>query len=266
MGWNADQSGVISTYMKAAFMLLDLGREALDDGNPYKSSRTVGALGAFDYTHLMTLLGHVSIGRHSNFLKWHHRRLRPEAFGGRVHNLMTKKANYPIHGDLFASPALSMIFDYNAKINQRRNVGDGKGTFLLPTLFGEGCPTHPSYPAGHGSAAGVGATVLKAWFKEDFIFPDTMTVKPTADGTGLEPYVAGRDGEPLTIGGELNKLAYNITWGRNMSGIHFLDDGIAGNKLGEELAIRFLNEARETYAEAFNGFKLTKFDGTQVSI
>jgi len=51
-----------------------------------------------------------------------------------------------------------------------------------------------------------------------------------------------------------------------MSGIHFRDDGIAGNRLGEELAICLLSEGRDTYRESFNGFRLTKFDGKQIVV
>jgi hypothetical protein len=266
MGWNADQSSINSTYLKAGLILLSLGRVALDDGNPYKSTRVVGGLGTFDIAHLENLLGHCAIARHSNFQKWRHRRLRPEAFGGRVHNHIRGAASYPIHNTLLASKVLDRIYEYNATINKRRGNGDGKGTHLLPCELEEGAATHPSFPAAHGVSAGIGATLLKAWFNEDFVLPDSMTVMANSEGTALSPYKAGRDGPPLTIGGELNKLAYNITWGRNMSGVHYLGDGVAGNFLGEAIAIRLLVEARETYVERFDGFTLTKFDGKTISI
>jgi hypothetical protein len=266
MGWNADQSSVLSTYLKAALILLGLGREGRDDGNPYKSIRTVVGLGSFDFAHLMTLLGHVSSARHFNFQKWHHRFLRPEAFSGRIDNHLRGAAEYPIHNSLLSSSVLEKVHNYNATVNMRRGIGDNKGTYLLPCLFGEGSATHPSFPAGHGVAAGIGVTLLKAWFKEDYVLPDALTVKPSHDGTTLEPYLAGRDGPALTIGGELNKLAHNMTWGRNMSGVHFRVDGIEGNRLGEEVAIRILAEDKETCVEPFSGFTLTRFDGKRVTI
>lgn len=265
MGFYAGANSVLSPYIKAALITLGLGRQALDDANPYKQNKVLGGLGTFDFAHLMTLLGHVATAQHFSFHKWRHRLLRPEALGGRVHNHLKGQANYPLHNSLLHSGALERIHDHNAKINKRRNISD-EGSFLLPCLFGEGCPTHPSYPAGHGVAAGIGVTLLKAWFKEDFILPDSMTVKPNRDGTKLEPYKAGQDGPPLTLEGELNKLAYNVTWGRNMSGVHFQSDGIAGNRLGEEIMVQILSELRNSYTEPFAGFTLTRFDGRKTTI
>ena len=45
------------------------------------------------------------------------------------------------------------------------------------------------------------------------------------DGTALVPYT----GPPLTIGGELNKLAHNMSAGRDMSGVHWrVSDDLTG--------------------------------------
>jgi len=265
LGWAADQVSITSTYLKVGMLLLSLGRAALDDGNPYKGTRVVGGLGTFDISHLQTLLGYSATARHFNFQKWRHRRLRPEALSGRVHNHLSGRKIYPIHELLLNSSALPRIYDYNGTINKRRNI-DNQGTYLLPTLFGDGCATHPSYPQGHGTAAAFAVTILKAWFDEDFVLPDSLTMKPSPDGTRLEPYQAGRDGPPLTIGAELNKLVYNITWGRNLSGVHFRSDGVAANSLGQDLAIRMLAEQRLTYVEPFGGFTLTRFDGARMIV
>jgi hypothetical protein len=43
--------------------------------------------------------------------------------------------------------------------------------------------------------------VLEALFNPNFVIPEP--VEPTDDGLALRPY----KGEPLTVGGELNKLA-----------------------------------------------------------
>ena len=87
-------------------------------------------------------------------------------------------------------------------------------------------------------------------------------MQPRRDGTAVVPYRVGIDGPPLTIQGELNKLAHNLSLGRDMSGVHWRADDIEGNRQGEEVAIRILREARATYPESFAGFALTKFDGT----
>lgn len=97
--------------------------------------------------------------------------------------------------------------------------------------------------------------VLKAFFNESYILPNPVV--PSADGLSLLPY----SGSPLTVGGELNKLAANIAMGRNFAGIHWRSDGTEGIKLGEEVAIRILQDYRNTYHEDFFGFSFTKFDG-----
>ena len=70
-----------------------------------------------------------------------HRRFRPEAFGGRVHQTKRGAAGDPIHADLLNSMAL------------QRTYGS-KGSYLLPQAYPEGSPIHPSYPSGHGTVAG----------------------------------------------------------------------------------------------------------------
>ena len=105
---------------------------------------------------------------------------------------------------------------------------------------------------------------MKAVVDEAAVFP--LPVKPSADGTATTAYVAGVDGPALTVGGELNKLAHNFSFGRDMSGIHWRSDDVAGLAQGEEVAIRYLREQRATYAEPFTGFSLTKFDGTTITI
>jgi hypothetical protein len=130
----------------------------------------------------------------------------------------------------------------------------------LPQAFPEGSPLHPSYGAGHATVAGASVTILKAFFDESFVIPDP--VEAAADGTSLIPYT----GTALTVGGELNKLASNVALGRNFGGIHWRSDATESLKLGEELAIRYLTEERACCNERFDGYTLTKFDGTTVTI
>jgi hypothetical protein len=182
------------------------------------------------------------------FQKWFvHRRLRPEVFGGRVHNFVTGRAAYPIHSDVLISPALSYVFARN-------------GSYLLPQAFPEGSPLHPSYGAGHAAVAGACVTVLKAFFDETFVVPDPVV--PSSDGMALTPY----SGPDLTIGGELNKLAANIAIGRNFAGIHWRSDYTESLRLGEAIAISVLWDQRSTYKEHFGGFSFTRFDGSSVTI
>lgn len=266
MGQNAGQDSIYSAYFRASLILSRFGPEAVDPANPYASSRTQSGFATFGIAHLLGLVGRAhEAERHTWYNKWQvHRFLRPEVFAGRVHNVRTGAASYPVHSRLLGSPVLDRIFAYNQAVNGRRGLGGGTGSYLLPILFPQGSPTHPSFPAGHAFSAGSCVTVLKAWFREDAVVPDPM--KPRRDGSGLEPYVVGRDGPPLTVGGELNKLAHNLSMGRDMSGVHWRADDVQGNREGEEVAIRLLREARATYPESFDGFSLTKFDGTTIVI
>ena len=67
-------------------------------------------------------------------------------------------------------------------------------------------------------------------------------------------------GSPLSVGGELNKLAWNYGVGRVRS------DFSSALALGEELAISILRDERLTFREPFEGFSFTRFDGTRVTV
>lgn len=236
--------------LSACLVLLGFGQLALDPANPYLFSATQGGFTTFGAPHILDLVARAARAALEDawFQKFLvHRRLRPEEFGGRVHNRLTGDANYPINPELLNSQAVSEVF---SKF----------GTYLLPQAYAEGCPTHPAYPAGHATYTGAGVTMLKAFFKESFVIPNPVVA--SADGLSLLPY----SGQPLTVGGELNKLAANIALGRDTAGIHWRSDGIEGLKLGEAVAIGILQDYRNTYNENFSGFSLTKFDGTTIII
>ena len=57
-------------------------------------------------------------------------------------------------------------------------------------------------------------------------------MKASRDGLATEPYQVGVDGPALTLGGELNKLAHNLSFGRDMSGVHWRADDVQGNLQG----------------------------------
>ena len=82
------------------------------------------------------------------------------------------------------------------------------------------------------------------------------------DGLSLLPY----SGPPLTVGGELNKLASNISIGRNGAGVHWRSDGVEGMKLGEAVATSLLRDRANNYNEPFAGYSLTRFDGTTITV
>ncbi len=63
----------------------------------------------------------------------------------------------------------------------------------------------------------------------------------------------------------MNKLAANIALARNAAGVHWRSDYTESLKLGEEIAIRILQEQKLTYNEDHH-LSLTKFDGTSITI
>ena len=222
----------------------------LNVGNPYNNSQTQVGFGTFGGPYIKTLMCEVATRALKAiwYQKWFvHRRLRPEVFGGRIHNHVTGAAEYPIHSDILNSPVLG-------------GVSSRYGTFLLPQAYPEGSPLHPAYGAGHATVAGACVTILKSLFDESFVIPNPVVA--SADGLSLEPYV----GSDLTVGGELNKLAANVAIGRNFAGIHWRSDYVESLKLGEEVAINILRDQRATYNEPFNGFTFTKFDGTKITV
>jgi hypothetical protein len=230
--------------------VLNFNTYQLNHTNPYKTSRIQTGFTTFGSAHALDWVARVAnlALKPACFQKWAvHRRVRPEAFAGCVYNTVNGAAKYPVHADLLNSKALAA------------NIA-AIGGALLPQAYVEGCPLHPSYPAGHAVIAGACATVLKALFEETDLVSAVVT--PSDDGLSLLPDSAAA----LTIGGELNKLAFNIPMARNWAGIHYRSDASAGLLLGEAVAIAFLQDNVNTFTETFAGFQFTKFDGTAVSI
>jgi hypothetical protein len=237
----------------AALILLSMGPTALDDNNPYKSSKTqTGGITLGSQTILDLLARVTTIALKACwFQKWLvHRRVRPEEFGGLVHNHITGRATYPLPSELISGPGKQVL----------DRVFSSFGTYLLPMAYPEGSPTHPAYPAGHATLAGACNTVLKWFFKEDLAIPSPVVA--SSDGSTLNSYT----GPTLTVGGELNKLASNASIPRDTAGVHWRTDGEQGMLLGEAMAIGMLQDLANTNNEQFAGLSLTKFDGTTITI
>jgi hypothetical protein len=237
-------------YINAALMLISYGTPAVADSNPYKTSATQAAFVTWGIPGLLDLVSRAAVAAFKAgwYQKWlAHRRLRPEVFGGRVHNHLTGAATYPINSELLGSTALKHVFTRN-------------GNYLLPQAFPEGSPAHPAYPSGHACAAGSCVTVLKALFNESFVIPNPVVA--SSDGESLLPY----RGPALTVGGELNKLASNVPIGRDAAGIHWRTDAIQGLLLGEQIGLGILRDCKQICHETFPGFTITKFDGTVVTV
>lgn len=233
--------------LTAALILLEMEARQ-NPGNPYGASRGQMGFACFGQPYLLYLVATATQAALTAcwYQKWMvHRRLRPEEFGGRLANDLAKRASYPFHASLLDSAALGDMLSRHASA-------------LLSSSYPEGSPTHPSYPAGHAVVSGAGITVLKAFFDETFVIPDP--VMAGEDGVSVKRY----DGPPLTVGGELDKLATNIGMGRCFAGIHWRSDIEAGLRLGEEVAISVLREVKLTCHEPFSGFRFHRFNGQPV--
>jgi hypothetical protein len=244
-------------FHNAALILLNQGPEAILNANPYysrtnpyKYSKVQTGFATFGAPHVCSWLSRVTSAalEAAWYQKWVvHRRLRPEAFSGLVHATLLGAAQYPIASDLIRSGAIAANYQV-------------RGNYLLPQAYPEGCPLHPAYPAGHATVAGACSIVLKAFFDESGLMTDSVVAN--SEGTSLLPYMDSG----LTVGGEINKLVFNIAIGRNFAGIHYRSDAMAGFRLGEEVAIAKLQDLVNTLTEDFDGFRFTRLDGTPVQV
>jgi hypothetical protein len=269
LGSLAASDSIFSIYFRAAIILGGL-RIGIDPNNPYANDTRISGFNTFSSAYAFQLLAQAGQTEAAAFYeKWFvHRKVRPEAHANLVDGILTHRFTlHPsMHPDLLNSSVLPLIFERNRQLNVKRGLGT-TGSFLLPQELNGGSPSHPSSPAGHAFTAGAAVTIIKAMF--DVGTPTNpkpwpaQPVQASADGLTL----VNTPDTNLTVLGELNKLAANISEGRNMSGIHWrVSDNMHGMFMGEKVAIRLLNELGASYPEKFKGWTLTKFDGTTVTI
>jgi hypothetical protein len=202
-----------------------------------------------------------------------HRRLRPEALAGlidRVNTLAAADAKAElapvkaIADTLQAAGLLDLVVKHNACQNKASDRAHDKSAktdrYLLPMAFPEGSPMHPSYGAGHATVAGACVTMLKAFFDTGWELP--FAFEPNDNGSALVPVTLD---QPLTIGGELNKIAANIAIGRDWAGVHYYTDYIESLRMGEQIALGILEEQKLCYNENFT-MTVPLFDGTTIRI
>jgi hypothetical protein len=252
-------------YFVAFLILAGIGAPA-NPGNPYIGSLTEKAFATLGGPDAAGTIAEMA----TRALKasWYHKwikdlRLRPEEYGALVHARKTGISPFPqaaaaLHNDVLNSAALALTFATY-------------GTYLLPQPFPEGSPTHPCYPTGHGTVGGACITALK------FFFDGSQKIRPLLTGAGRDVYVPSTDGlslntytgadrDDLDINGELNKLAYNVSFGHGIhAGIHFRSSTYWSILLGEQIALSVLQDRAESYNEPFT-VQITKFDGTPATV
>ncbi|MEM9597869.1 MAG: vanadium-dependent haloperoxidase, partial [Acidobacteriota bacterium] len=279
-------------YLNACLFLL-AAKAPFDRGIPFLEADVFDKQQGFAHfggPHVLTLVTEVATRalKAVRYQKFNvHRRLRPEALGARI----DRWRNTPGLRIGTLAPLQELMTDFRAlkwgrktllnsirEHNKRNNdehfdfePSGKKDSFLLPMAFPEGSPMHPAYGAGHATVAGACVTILKAYFDHGWtpgeFFKDAARTQPVA-------YEASADGsrllqmdlaEPLTVEGELNKLAANIAIGRNWAGVHFYTDYIESMRMGEQIALGLLEEQKLTYPEDFT-MTVPLFDGGAVQI
>lgn len=255
-------------YLNACLIMLSEGY-AFDPGLPFRREDYVDHQQAFAHfggPHILSLVTEVATRalKAVRFQKFNvHRRLRPEALAARI--------SKQISGDLDEAELKWMADDLKDILTDVDGVNPNDpnlpgGNHLLPMAFCEGSPMHPAYGAGHATVAGACVTILKAFF--DHGQPVTLAggatdaFVPLLDGSALQVI---NTGTVLTVEGELNKLASNISIGRDWAGVHYFTDYIESLRLGEQIAIGILEEQKLTYGENFS-MTVPLFDGGSIRI
>lgn len=289
-------------YLNACLILLGLGTpHSKGFPEPSASGRRT-AFATFGGPHILSLVTEVATRclkavRRQKFN--YHRRARPEALGGRFTLVALEQAGLlgcskKVFEDTLREIPNALkkaVVAHNLKqkdyagerkldcdrecfpVDTDSNAFD-KANLLLPMAFPEGSPMHPAYGAGHATVAGGCVTMLKAFFE---MFEDCnsgeerklldMAGKPICyeanprDGKSLRT----ADGGPLTIQGELDKLAANISIGRNMAGVHYYSDYYDSLRMGERIAVGILLEQAPTYGDHVES-TFTSFDGDLITI
>ena len=236
---------MVAQLFYVANLILNTMKAPINKGNPFKSciknEVPFVTLGQVDIHELLHRAIRISL--HAGWLqKILFLRIRPEVFAYEV-NRAKCGHNFGVHVDVLSSPTLSRVFAKN-------------GNYLLPGVYPEGSPVHPAYPSGHACLAGAGATILKAFYDGDWVFPQAYI----ANGNQLVTIP-----DKLTLSNELDKLASNCATGRNMAGIHYRSDGEEGIRFGEKIAIEMLREHVKRYDEKVH-LQITKRNGKKIVI
>ena len=239
-----------------AFLVLNTIHAPLNPGNPYVHSTKQNGFGTFGGPDIAGTITAVARAALNNvwYQKWVvHMRHRPESGGALVRQVLTG------HGGTIQAHPNANVLNSQAVQSSFNRYGD----YFLSQSFPEGSPTHPAYPTGHGAVAGACITALKFFFDNDFVIPNP--VGPSSDGLSLLPYTGGDAGQ-LTVSGELNKLANNISFGHGiLAGIHWRSDTSSSIQFGEAVALSILKDRALAYPEPFT-VSLTKIDGTTATI
>jgi len=274
-------------YLNACLILLGTNTP-FDPGIPFQEDDSRDHQQGFAHfggPHILSLVTEVATRalKAVRFQKYNvHRRCRPEVLAARLAKAELLEDMAPELGTMTSqmSGILKKVEAHNNAQNstwKRKTKHKLKTNYLLPMAFCEGSPMHPAYGAGHATVAGACVTILKAFFDSKRLFKPNGTDANQAYISVLErrahypklkliPVVDQSCKEAnLTIEGELNKLASNISIGRNWAGVHYFTDYYESLLMGEQIALGILEEQKVTYGENFS-MTVPLFDGTSIRI
>lgn len=232
-------------FMYAAHVLFGFGKQVLNRNNPYKTCKSQSAFVSFGMAHCFDLLNRVACRalQIAWYYKWNvFRRARPEEYFGLWH---------------VGEPPPSV--DRGVLIASLQKLRQTTGGYLLPQAYPEGAPLHPAYPAGHAVVSGACGTVLKCLFDEDAPWPTDLL--HSEDGRDRTVYRGSS-----TVGEEIDKLMWNISFGRTFAGIHWRSDCESGISLGEQIAVDVMNECKMFQAEEKAQFSVMSFDRQELQV
>ncbi|MEM6254039.1 MAG: vanadium-dependent haloperoxidase [Cyanobacteria bacterium P01_D01_bin.156] len=263
-----------------------------------QTRRNAGGFALYGGPHILNLVTEVATRalKAVRFQKFNnHIRLRPEALAARIElvrrfETLSDKDKEGVSPKLFhAISKFSEALKANGTLHEigqlTQKSGPKESTYLLPMAFPEGSPMHPAYGAGHATVAGACVTILKAFFDTNAVLAKTgnqVAFKRLAHGdqavifrapevtdsysNNTTKLIECESDKFLTLEGELNKLAANISIGRDMAGVHYFSDYYDSLRMGEEIAIGILEEQALTYSTDLFVLSVPTFDGDVVRI
>lgn len=219
--------------------------------------------------------------KHAWFGKWIiNRKIRPEALSILIHNQKNNISGFNFINNILINNQI--LDDIQILHQDYYNVSN---SYLLSQQFFEGSPTHPSTYAGHSLVAGACCTILKIFYDGNTLWQNLPRI---ADGTkrvsnesGTNTFIIAQSNSNgtdlinysgnisnITVNSELNKLAENISLGRDIAGVHYRSDN--GIEIGEQVAIYYMKNIISTYNQTYNGtapiLTLEKFNGEVITI
>ncbi|NEP09592.1 MAG: vanadium-dependent haloperoxidase [Symploca sp. SIO2C1] len=269
-----------------------------------ETKRNAGGFALYGGPHILNLVTEVATRglKAVRFQKFNnHIRLRPEALAAKIelvrrNSLPESNSNHIADGKIppvLKSDICAFKKDLESTLSAiaalPRDPGQEKGTYFLPMAFPEGSPMHPAYGAGHATVAGACVTILKAFFDTSAVLAKTrggaaafkrletgdtpiafrapnLTGPGAGEGVSADCLVSYTPSQFLTLEGELNKLAANISIGRNMAGVHYFTDYYDSLRMGEKIAIGILEEQALTYSTDPFVLSVPTFDGDLIRI